>query len=56
MVIALINGGEATLKRYYKEKNHIRLQPSNSAMEPIIIESGTPIEIQGVVIGLIRKY
>lgn len=56
MVIALINGGEATLKRYYKEKDHIRLQPSNSAMEPIIIKSGTPIEIQGTVIGLIRKY
>jgi repressor LexA len=56
MVIALINGGEATLKRYFKEKNHIRLQPSNAAMEPIIIEPGTPIEIQGVVIGLIRKY
>ncbi|MDF2460645.1 MAG: lexA [Candidatus Saccharibacteria bacterium] len=56
MVIALINGGEATLKRYYKEKGHIRLQPSNSAMEPIIIEAETPIEIQGIVIGLIRKY
>jgi len=56
MVIALTNGGEATLKRFYKEKNHIRLQPSNAAMEPIIIEPGTPIEIQGVVIGLIRKY
>jgi repressor LexA len=56
MVIALINGGEATLKRYYKEGNHIRLQPSNAAMEPIIIEAGTPIEIQGIVIGLIRKY
>lgn len=56
MVIALINGGEATLKRFYKEKDHIRLQPSNAAMEPIIIEPGTPIEIQGVVIGLIRKY
>ena len=56
MVIALINGGEATLKRYYKEKGHIRLQPSNAAMEPIIIEAGTPIEIQGIVIGLIRKY
>jgi repressor LexA len=56
MVIALINGREATLKRYYKEKGHIRLQPSNAAMEPIIIKPGTPIEIQGVVIGLIRKY
>lgn len=56
MVIALLNGGEATLKRYYKEKNHIRLQPSNSAMEPIIVQPSDPIEIQGVVIGLIRKY
>jgi repressor LexA len=56
MVIALLNGGEATLKRYYKEKDHIRLQPSNSAMEPIIVSSDTPIEIQGIVIGLIRKY
>lgn len=56
MVIALINGGEATLKRYFKEKGHIRLQPSNASMEPIIIKPGTPIEIQGTVIGLIRKY
>ena len=56
MVIALINGGEATLKRYYREKDHIRLQPSNQTMEPIIVPAGTPIEIQGVVIGLIRKY
>jgi repressor LexA len=57
MVIALINGGEATLKRYYKEKEgRIRLQPSNVTMEPIIVEEGTPIEIQGIVIGLIRKY
>jgi repressor LexA len=56
MIIALINGGEATLKRYYKEKGHIRLQPSNAAMDPIIIQPGTPIQIQGIVIGLIRKY
>lgn len=56
MIIALINGGEATLKRYYREKDHIRLQPSNATMEPIIIKPGTPIEIQGIVIGLIRKY
>lgn len=55
-VVALINDGEATLKKYYKEKGHIRLQPANSSMEPIIIEPGTPIKIQGVLIGLIRKY
>lgn len=56
MVIALLNGGEATLKRYYREAGHIRLQPSNSAMEPIIVPDGESIEIQGIVIGLIRKY
>lgn len=56
LVIALLNGGEATFKRYFKEKDHIRLQPENSTMEPIIVKPGTPIEIQGVVIGLIRKY
>jgi repressor LexA len=56
MVVALINGEEATLKRYYKEKGHIRLQPSNAAYEPIIVDAGTPIKIQGVCIGVIRKY
>ncbi len=56
VVVALVNGSEATLKRYYKEKDHIRLQPANSSMDPIIIKPGTPIEIQGVVIGVIRKY
>lgn len=56
VVVALVGGSEATLKRYYKEKDHIRLQPANSSMEPIIIPAGTPIQIQGVVIGVIRKY
>ena len=55
-VVALVNDGEATLKRYYKEKGHIRLQPANATMEPIIVKPGTPIKIQGVLIGLIRKY
>lgn len=56
MVVALVNGEEATLKRYYKEKNHIRLQPANDAYDPIIIPKETPIKIQGVCIGVIRKY
>lgn len=55
-VVALVNNGEATLKKYYKESNRIRLQPANSAMEPIYVEPGTPLKIQGVLIGLIRKY
>jgi repressor LexA len=56
VVVALVDGHEATLKRYFKEKDHIRLQPANSAMEPIIVPAGTPVDIQGVVIGVIRKY
>ncbi|MBW3537890.1 transcriptional repressor LexA [Candidatus Parcubacteria bacterium] len=56
VVVALVGEGEATLKRFYKEKDHIRLQPANSAMEPIIVPKGTPIQIQGTVIGVIRKY
>jgi repressor LexA len=56
MVIAMINGSESTLKRYYKEKDHIRLQPANSGMEPIIVPKETPIDIQGVVVGVIRKF
>ncbi len=56
VVVALVNGSEATLKRYYKEKDHIRLQPANSTMDPIIVGASTPIQIQGVVIGVIRKY
>jgi repressor LexA len=56
MVVALLNNDEATLKRYYKEKDHIRLQPSNSAYEPIIVAAGAPIKIQGICIGVIRKY
>lgn len=56
MVVALVNGEEATLKRYYKEKDHIRLQPSNDAYDPIIIPKSTPVKIQGVCIGVIRKY
>lgn len=55
-VVALVNGNEATLKRYYKESNRIRLQPANSTMEPIYVDAKTPIKIQGVLIGLIRKY
>ncbi len=56
MVVALVNNDEATLKRYYKEKDHIRLQPSNAAYEPIIVPKSTPVKIQGICIGVIRKY
>jgi len=52
-VVALIGGEEATLKKFYKEKNRIRLQPANPKYEPIY---ATDVDIQGVVIGVIRRY
>ncbi len=51
-VVAILDDGEATLKRYYREKNRIRLQPANTAYRPIY---ATSPEIQGVVIGVIRR-
>ncbi len=51
IVVAMINGN-ATVKRFYKEENHIRLQPENSSMEPIYCFN---VDILGKVIGLIRK-
>ena len=52
-VVALIDDGEATLKKFYKEAGHIRLQPANDKYEPIIVKD---CKIQGVVIGVIRTY
>ena len=51
IVVALI-GDEATVKTFYKEKNHIRLQPENSTMDPIIVPN---CEILGKVAGVFRK-
>ena len=55
MVVALLNGGDVTLKRFFREDNHIRLQPANASMEPIIV-TDTDIKIQGVVIGMWRNF
>ncbi|MGD0462971.1 MAG: transcriptional repressor LexA [Tepidisphaeraceae bacterium] len=54
-VVALLDTGEATLKRFYREGSKIRLQPANSAMEPRVIEAGR-CRVQGVVIGVLRSY
>jgi repressor LexA len=54
-VVALIEGSEATLKRFYREGPNIRLQPANPEIEPIVIPSDR-LRIQGVVVGVIRKY
>ncbi|MBN1357118.1 transcriptional repressor LexA [bacterium] len=55
IVIALVDGDEATVKRFFREGLVARLQPSNSEMDPIYIPMDR-LQIQGVVIGLIRKY
>src|SRR3989344_5157038 len=53
-VVALIDNHEATLKKFYKEKGHIRLQPANKSMEPLILRNGRDISIQGVVLDVIK--
>ena len=53
-VVALINH-EATLKKYYKRKNHVELRPAHSGMAPILIRKGD-LHIEGKVVGLIRKF
>ncbi len=55
IVIALLDRDTVTVKKFYQEKDHIRLQPANPALEPIIIQGGD-FAIQGVVVGLIRKF
>lgn len=52
IVVALIEN-EATIKRFFKEKSHIRLQPENKTMEPIIVED---CKILGKLVGLYRTY
>lgn len=54
-VVALLDSGEATLKRFYREGNKIRLQPANRTMEPRIVPADQ-CKIQGVVIGVLRSY
>jgi repressor LexA len=55
MVIALLRGSDVTLKKFYRENGRIRLQPANPAMQPILVEPDH-VQIQGVVIGVMRKY
>jgi len=53
-VVALINKNEVTLKKFYKEKGYIRLQPANKNIEPIILRNGRDIAIQGIVLDVIH--
>jgi repressor LexA len=55
MVIALLEHSDVTLKKFYRENGTVRLQPANPAMEPILVPADR-IQVQGVVIGVMRKY
>jgi repressor LexA len=55
LVIALVEGRDNTVKRYFPERNHVRLQPSNRELPPIRVGK-TAVQIQGVVVGLLRAY
>jgi repressor LexA len=54
-VVALVKGGDTTLKKFYREGRMVRLQPANPTLAPMIFPA-RDVEIQGVVIGVIRKF
>jgi repressor LexA len=53
-VVAMV-GNEVTLKRFYREADHIRLEPANGAMKPIIVGQDAEARILGVLVGVVRK-
>ena len=53
IVVALVEGENATVKRFYKEDGHFRLQPENPTMDPIIVDQ---VDILGQVIACLRFY
>ncbi len=55
IIVALVENSDTTLKRIYREGETIRLQPSNARMQPIRVPA-TSVQIQGRVIGVLRKY
>lgn len=55
-VVALIDGNDATVKRFFGNRHQVRLDPANRNYEPIVIRPPQRVQIQGVVVGVIRKY
>jgi repressor LexA len=55
MVIALVDGASATLKRYFPEGGQIRLQPANAKMPPMVMGADR-VQVQGIVVAVMRKY
>src|SRR4029079_14073124 len=56
LVVALVDGSDATVKTFFKERDQIRLEPANPRYKPIIISPPERVAIQGIEKGLIRKY
>jgi repressor LexA len=55
MVVALVNGDDVTLKRFFPEGERVRLQPANHRMAPLYVDAGQ-VRVQGIVVGLMRKF
>ena len=55
MVIALLQGAEVTLKKFYRDNERVRLQPANDTMQPLIVDANQ-VQIQGVIVGVMRRY
>jgi repressor LexA len=53
IVVALVDGHEATLKRFYRERDRVRLEPANARMKPIYSSN---VDVLGVVVGVVRRY
>ena len=54
-VVALLSGSDVTLKKLYRENGRVRLQPANPTVQPIVVEADQ-VQVQGVVVGVMRKY
>jgi len=55
-VVALIDGSDATVKKFYGNKQQVRLEPANPNYKPIVVRPPQRVQIQGIVVGVIRKY
>jgi repressor LexA len=54
-VVALLGGSDVTLKKLYRENGRVRLQPANPTLQPIFVDP-EQLQVQGVVVGVMRKY
>jgi len=55
VVIALIDGNEVTIKKFFRENGNVRLQPANPVLDPIVVPADS-VMIQGIVVGIMRKF